>query len=101
MFNNADGGSLPGPPRPIPDYREPAPDVKRVAALVEAGKDTVCDYRLASNLVLQTFGAGAMDAGLASAVDKLLRVNRQLAIRLYGRPCDLDGELVHPMWNAG
>lgn len=99
LITNLDGGSLPrGEPKPIPDYREPAISPEQEKRLKDALGNHVLDYRLALNQILVQFG-GDNGESLAFKVAQLLRVNRELAIRLYGRPVDLEGIPVHPMWN--
>lgn len=97
---NLDGGSLPrGEPKPTPDYREPAIPPEQEKRLKDALGNHVLDYRLAFNQILVQFG-GHNSESLAFKVAQLLRVNRELAIRLYGRPVDLEGIPVHPMWDV-
>jgi hypothetical protein len=88
---NLDGGSLPrGNPKPIPDYREPRQTQEEKQRFAAAAENQQVDYRLACNRLMRQFGA-VKNKGLAGLVDRLLRTNRELAIRLYGVPVDLDG----------
>lgn len=89
---NLDGGSLPGPVKPMPEYRgtRRTDDPKFRETLKRAEESDEVDARLALNLLRQATGSNHLARNMADILDEW----REYRIRLGERP-------PYPLVNAG